>query len=198
MQSKKQSILLVGAGYLGAHLGNILSPSFEVSYTSKTKKENSISLDILNKETYKNIGQNFYDCIIILASTLQGLGTTELKEDYINLDTLGLSGFLQFVTDNKLTAKLVYISSMTVYGIENDVPVKENSILKPLSTYGLSKLLAENIFSFYCRSHQGSGVILRIPGIYGGDRTSGFVYNTAVKCTKQQAIEINTSSLGYW
>lgn len=199
IKNKKNILLIGGSGYLGSHLRGALSPDFQLFYTSRTKNDNNINLDLLNKETYKNIiSQTSYDYIIFLASTLKGLGTTELTEEYLSLDTIGFSGFLQFISENKINTRLIYISSMTVYGIDNTVPVNENGILEPMSTYGLSKFLAENIFSFYCKSNQTKGVILRIPGIYGGNRTSGYIYNTAIKCRKQQSIEINTSSLGYW
>ncbi|MBA3704603.1 MAG: SDR family oxidoreductase [Bacteroidetes bacterium] len=199
MSNDKKKILLVGgSGYLGTHLRNILSLSYNLFFTSITKKENSIQLDILNKNTYCNIQNDNYDYIFILASTLQGLGTTALKEEYINLDTIGLSGFLQFASENKLCDKIIYTSSMTVYGINNIIPVKEEGTLEPLSTYGLSKSLGEKIINFYCTSNLVKGVILRIPGIYGGVRTSGYIYNTALKCKKNKPVKLNSTSLGYW
>lgn len=198
MSSAEKNILLVGgAGYLGSHLGKHLS-SHSVFYTSRTKKENVIELDLLNKETFKNINGRSYDCIILLASSLKGLGTTELKAEFLDTDTAGLSAFLQYISENKLTGKLIYISSMTVYGTENMLPVNESAATVPISTYGLSKMLAEKIIDFFCNTHPVHGVILRIPGIYGGDRKSGFIYNTALKCIKDQPVELDTSSLGYW
>jgi nucleoside-diphosphate-sugar epimerase len=198
MSNDKKNILLVGgAGYLGSHLADSLF-SYNVYSTSRTANAHCIELDLLSEATFNNISGHTYDIIILLASSLKGLGTTELKEEYINTDTIGLSRFLQFISGNKLSKKLIYISSMTVYGIANESPVKENSLLEPISTYGLSKVLAETIFSFYCNSNSLHGAILRIPGIYGGKRKSGFIYNTAIKCLKNQSVELNTSSLGYW
>src|SRR5258706_5701474 len=166
---KKRKILIVGgSGYIGSHLKSLLSYSYQVSYTSRVKRENSIQFDLMNKETFQNLDEPSYDCILILASTMQGLGTTELKGEYLNVNILGLSSFLQFVSDRKLTSKVVFISSMTVYGTGNAIPVSEEGSLNPLSTYGLSKLIGEKIVEFYCRSRQANGVIVRIPGVYGG------------------------------
>jgi UDP-glucose 4-epimerase len=196
---KKKRILVVGgSGYLGSHLKSLLSYSYHVSYTSRVKSENSIQFDLMNKETFQNLDELSYDCILILASTMEGLGTAELKDEYLNVNILGLSTFLQFISDRKLTNKLLFISSMTVYGTGNTIPVGEEGSLNPLSTYGLSKLIGEKIVEFYCRSRQANGVIMRIPGIYGGSRTSGYVYNTALKCIKHQPVEIDVSTLGYW
>ncbi len=196
--NKSKNILLVGgSGYLGSHLRNSIS-SRSIFFTSTTGKDESIKLDLLDKKTFENIRSRHYEEIIILASTLKGLGTTELKEEYIQLDTLGLGSFLAFVKEHHLTEKIIYVSSMTVYGKNNSLPVKEDGELDPLSTYGLSKLLGENIFSFHCKSSGPKGVILRPPGIYGGDRTSGYIYNTALKCLKNEAVVLNSESLGYW
>ena len=199
MSDAKKNILLVGgSGYLGNHLRSVIS-NCNLFITSTSGKENSIQLNFLDTKTYDNIKiQPSYDCIFILASSLLGLGTTDLKNEYIQLDTLGLSNFLQFVDENKLTEKIIYTSSMTVYGTDNIQPVKEEGVLNPLSTYGLSKVLGENILKFHCQSTATKGVVLRIPGIYGGNRTSGYIYNTAQKCKKNESITLDSSSLGCW
>ena len=196
---KKKIALIGGSGYLGTYLGQLLAPSFQVIYTSRTKKEQALQLDFLKPETFDHLKQEGpFDIIFILASALQGLGTTVLKEEYLNIDTLGLAAFLQFISDHNLSTKIIYTSSMTVYGTQNNVPVKEEGILAPLSTYGLSKLLAEKIIAFYCGSTVLKGVTFRVPGIYGGNRTSGFIYNTIRKCISNETVTINTSTLGYW
>lgn len=196
--SKDRNILLVGgSGYLGSHLRQFIS-NRNIFYTSTSGNEGSIQLDLLNKNTFQNIGTRKYEEIFILASTLKGLGTTELKEEYLELDTLGLSSFLQYVGEQKLTEKIIYTSSMTVYGVENSLPVKEDGILKPLSTYGLAKKLGESVVKFYCQTGTIKGVVLRIPGIYGGNRKGGFIYNTALKCLNNDPIPLNTTGLGYW
>ena len=200
MHSAKKKIALIGGGgYLGRHLANILSPLYEVIATSRNGKEQCLQVDLLLPETVEQLKQHGpFESVFILASGLQGLGTTVLKQAYLDLDTKCLAGFLQFISDQQLSKKIIYTSSMTVYGSRNAVPVSENGVLQPLSSYGLSKMLGENIFRFFCDTTEIKGVILRIPGLYGGDRTSGFIYHTARKCLKQEQIEIDTSSLGYW
>ncbi|MBA3971212.1 MAG: NAD-dependent epimerase/dehydratase family protein, partial [Bacteroidetes bacterium] len=67
-----------------------------------------------------------------------------------------------------------------------------------LSTYGLSKVLGEQTIKFFCSVNNIKGVILRIPGIFGGTRSSGYIYNTALKCLKNESVTLNTTGLGYW
>ncbi len=45
--------------------------------------------------------------------------------------------------------RIVYASSMTVYGTQPDIPIAENSVCKPLSCYGTGKLAAENYLQLY-------------------------------------------------
>ena len=83
---------------------------------------------------------------------------------------------------------------MTVYSDKNTSPVLESSELKPLHTYGLSKVYAESLIKYY----DFRSLIIRIPGIYGGNRQSGLIYNTINKLKKDEAMEIDTENLGYW
>jgi nucleoside-diphosphate-sugar epimerase len=199
MNKNKPTILLVGGvGYIGSHLAPVLS-DHQIFSTSRTHREGHLQLNFLIPETYHNIDLGIkYDLIIILASTLGGLGTRELKGEFLEGNTKGLAEFLQFLSDKDLCKRMIYISSMTVYGTNNKIPVQETGMLDPLSTYGLGKKLAEGIFDFYCKSQKSRGVILRIPGVYGGNRRAGFIFNTAMKCSRNESVEINTSSLGYW
>lgn len=200
MSSIKRKIALIGGGgYIGKHLGNKLASSYHLVYTSRTKKDNNLQLDLTQPETFEQLRtEGPFEIIFILASSMQGLGTTLLKEEYLHTDTIGLAGFLQFISTHQLSSKIIFISSMTVYGLQNTVPVKEDGLLAPLSTYGLSKVLAERLIDFYSRSTPVKSVVLRIPGIYGGERNSGFIYNTIKKCLHNEAVTLNTSTLGYW
>jgi nucleoside-diphosphate-sugar epimerase len=198
MSSIKKNILLVGgAGYIGSALGKKLSENYTIFSTSRHGE--GIQLDMQDEKTFTNIlAGKPYDCVVLLASTLNGLGTAELKKEYLSGNTLGIASFLQFIGDEQLTRKLIYISSMTVYGLHNNVPVKEDGRLEPLSTYGLGKCLAEQLVLFFCRTRAINGAILRIPGVYGGERKSGFVYQTVAKCKRNEPVFLDTSSLGYW
>lgn len=202
----KISILIVGgSGYLGRNLISVLdSNRFEVTITGieKTveltfKEVKYIQLYLGEELTYSNL--NFhYDIIIIMASTMNGLGRVDLTNMDITTNVFDLMKFLNFINENKLGENLIYISSMTVYCQNNQSPVAENSNKNPLSVYGLSKLLAEEIFTFFCQSHKLSGVIFRLPGIYGRDRKGGFIYNTIKKLSAGEFVKLNTKNLGYW
>ena len=88
---------------------------------------------------------------------------------------------------------------MTVYSVDNTNPVEEHGNTElPPNPYGLSKLFAEKLTKFYCRENDFKGAIIRIPGLFGGDRKSGFIYNAIEKISKNEDFYISTENLKYW
>ena len=194
-------LLIGGSGYLGTELRfHLKEQGRKVSY-SGTKAKNEIDyfeIDFNCTETFNNIKGFQFDLVIILASKLNAIITKDLGHNDLMTNTLDYGRLLQFLNDNLLVKKIIYISSMTVYSINNVSPVDENAKIGPQHTYGLSKVIAEDITNYYCMQNNISGIILRIPGIYGGNRKSGFIYSTLMKLQSNEVIEINTNGLGYW
>ena len=62
-------------------------------------------------------------------------------------------------------SKLVYASSMSVYGNVPDAPIGEDEHVAPLSCYGVGKLAAENYLNVFDK--QLSSVSLRMFNVYG-------------------------------
>ena len=62
-------------------------------------------------------------------------------------------------------SKMVYASSMSVYGNVPDAPISEDEHVAPLSCYGVGKLAAENYLNVF--SKQLPSVSLRMFNVYG-------------------------------
>lgn len=194
------NILIVGGtGYLGSELTATLQNEFSVKVTGRNIRDESnyIQIDFSDPSTFQNIKEKF-DLIIILAASINGLGNTNLNNQDLHTNTIGLATFLQYVSNNNITQRIIYSSSMTVYALPKELPVKEMSGLAPISVYGLSKKIAEDIMSFFLNNNNVTGLVLRLPGIYGGNRKAGFIYNTIKKAIFDQDIQLNTKGLGYW
>jgi UDP-glucose 4-epimerase len=64
--------------------------------------------------------------------------------------------------------KFIFISSGgTVYGIPDEIPIRESHALNPISSYGLGKLTTERLFHLYHYSHQINYMVLRVSNAYG-------------------------------
>ena len=62
--------------------------------------------------------------------------------------------------------KFVYASSSSVYG-DAELPMREDSLLKPVSPYGVTKLAAENLCYLYWKNYNVPTVSLRYFTVYG-------------------------------
>jgi len=70
-------------------------------------------------------------------------------------------------------AKIVYTSSAAVYGEADELPVSEAHRTRPISPYGVSKLIAENYCYAYNRSFGLRTTCLRLFNVYGPGQSSG-------------------------
>jgi len=73
---------------------------------------------------------------------------------------------LEAVKERPLT-RLVYASSSSVYGDDVEIPMREHSVLKPVSPYGVTKLAAENLCRLYSVNYGVPTVSLRYFTVYG-------------------------------
>jgi nucleoside-diphosphate-sugar epimerase len=197
----KKILLVGGTGYLGRHLNYYLSEDeFEVfiSGTNSKYEKNYLKINFEDTKSYNSLDGFKFDLIIVLAAKLGSLSTYNLNHTDISVNTLGYASFLQYVEDHQLTAKIIYISSMTVYSPNNQIPVIESGAIAPVNTYGLSKYIAECMTSFFCTNYNITGAILRLPGIYGGDKRGGFIYNTMINLKHDKPVEISTKDLIFW
>ena len=63
--------------------------------------------------------------------------------------------------------KIIYASSVAVYGEPMYLPIDEGHPLRPINIYGLSKKLSEDSIISYSRSHGLRAIILRYFNVYG-------------------------------
>jgi len=63
--------------------------------------------------------------------------------------------------------RFVFASTSSVYGDIEDIPMKEDSLLRPVSPYGVTKLAAENLCYLYWKNFAVPCVSLRFFTVYG-------------------------------
>ncbi len=174
------------AGFVGSHLGErLISQGHEVvgvdcftDYYPRSIKENNLaSLRKQPRFTFleADIGR------IDLSSILQGVnvvyhqaaqagvraswGTT--FESYTHHNVLSTQRLLEAVRHQKSVGRFVYASSSSVYGQTTDLPMRESSLPRPFSPYGVTKLAAEHLCELYRNNFGVSTVSLRYFTVYG-------------------------------
>lgn len=77
--------------------------------------------------------------------------------------------------------KLIFSSTMNVYGKPQYLPVDEKHPLDAVNAYGLSKIVCEDLCRYFQRTAGLESVILRYSGVFGkgrkGGAISGFIEN---------------------
>ncbi len=63
--------------------------------------------------------------------------------------------------------RFVFASSSSVYGSVEEGPVREDSLRRPASPYGLSKLAAEELVGLYARQREVPATVVRYFTVYG-------------------------------
>ena len=188
------------AGFIGSTLGEkLVSLGHDVvgvdcftDYYARSRKE--LNLAGLRKEARFS----FVEADIVhadLAKLLDGIdvvfhqaaqagvraswGTT--FESYVHHNVLGTQMLLEAVKRAKHVKRLVYASSSSIYGDTDDLPMREGSLPKPYSPYGVTKLAAENLCELYRHNFGVSTVSLRYFTVYGPRQRPDMAFNKFIR-----------------
>ena len=106
------------------------------------------------------------DCEVILHLAGQSSGEVSFDNPVLDLEknTISTLNLIKYGISNKVK-KIVYASSMSVYGATEDRPIEESYACTPLSCYGVGKLSAESYLRIY--QDQLSHTIFRMFNVYG-------------------------------
>jgi nucleoside-diphosphate-sugar epimerase len=169
------------AGFIGSHLvdkllerGNkVIGIDCFTDYYSREIKENNMSTalenrdfefiaeDILEMNGFPEVNYVFHEAAQASVSASWG----ESFEIYTRNNIEATQRLLEFYKDMKIN-KFVYASSSSVYG-DAELPMRENSLLKPVSPYGVTKLAGENLCYLYWKNYNVPAVSLRYFTVYG-------------------------------
>ncbi|MFQ5875307.1 MAG: NAD-dependent epimerase/dehydratase family protein [Dehalococcoidia bacterium] len=120
------------------------------------------------------------DCVIHLAAMV-GVRRTEIKRlECLRINIQGTVNVLDACVEEGVE-KVVFSSSSEVYGEPPENPISEATPVNPLSTYGISKLAAEEYVKAYDETHDIDYTLLRLFNVYGPGQVAEFVIPRFVK-----------------
>jgi nucleoside-diphosphate-sugar epimerase len=186
--------LLLTQNYSVKCLDNLSSGSLDnISNLLQNKNFEFNQVDILNFDALKNA---LKDCEVInhqaaLTSVIQS--NIQPNETF----TINVNGFLNVMECARLLQikKVVYASSSAVYGDTAIFPIEEQQTLHPLSMYGLSKKLNEELAAYYAVNYNISTIGLRYFNVFGPKQNVKSDYAAVIplfieKCRSKQSITI--------
>ena len=169
------------AGFIGSHLvDKLLEQGYEVigvdcftDYYPREIKEKNLS-NALKNNNFKLIEEDilemdkFPDVDYVFHEAAQaGVRASWGKsfEIYTRNNIEATQKLLEFYKDRAIK-KFVYASSSSVYG-DAELPMREDSLLKPVSPYGVTKLAGENLCYLYWKNYGVPTISLRYFTVYG-------------------------------
>jgi UDP-glucose 4-epimerase len=197
-----KKILITGvAGFIGSHVAQrFLQEGYRVygvDDLSGGKLENvPTEVDFIQGDLSlaSTIDALPKDCFKILHLAGQSSGEISFDDPVADLskNTISTLNLVGYAIDKSIE-RLVYASSMSVYGAVNDRPIDESHPCLPLSCYGVGKLAAENYLRIY--SNKLPFVLLRMFNVYGpgqdmNNLRQGMVSIYLAQALKQGAIEV--------
>lgn len=112
-------------------------------------------------------GQSF-DLIIHSAGKAHSIPKDNIeKKEFHNVNVIGTANLLTALKNDGLPKQFVFISSVSVYGLEKGENINENYPLLAKDPYGLSKIEAEELVKKWCDKNQVVCSILRLPLLVG-------------------------------
>lgn len=188
MNSKNNKILVTGgAGFIGFHICKLfLDKGYDVysidnlnSYypkkfkierlkvLNKYSKFQNYNFDISKKNKFSVLRKLSFSTIVHLAAQAGVRDSDKNREKFIDYNIKGFGNILDFASLKKIKT-LIYASSSSVYGDTKIFPTKEKDFNnKPLSFYGLTKIINESQAELFYKNNNISLFGLRFFTVYG-------------------------------
>lgn len=132
------------------------------------------------------------DVIFHLAAFIPPVDEKNYILECFQINTQGTMNLLQAAFGANVK-KVIYASTVNVYGKPTVFPVTEEHPVKPTSFYGLTKYFGEHILRLYALNFDFRGIVLRFSGIYGPRRKSGVIYGFIGKALDNEPLIVNIS-----
>ena len=127
----------------------------------KIIRGNLNSLDSLNSLT------NNSEVVFHLAGKVHHVPKSETEErEFYQINVAGTQNLLDAARENNVK-RMIFFSTVGVYGKDADFHGDETSPLSPITAYAKSKLFAEKLVLESYKNNGPEGVVLRFPVVYG-------------------------------
>ena len=169
-----------GLGYIGSHVAYYLNNNgfkniIIIDNLSSGIIENNkyglfFNIDILDIGAMDKLVFQKYkiDCIIHLAGKAFVNDSFINTTAYYNTNVIGTCNILNLMVKYKIN-KFIFSSSCAVYGNPEKNPITEDTPLKPISPYGNTKKICEEIIQDYSNTYKFNYVILRYFNVAGNE-----------------------------
>ncbi len=172
----KNILITGGAGYIGSHISEVLIKNKKKIFIADNlssghkrlinKQAKFFKVDILKIKKIRDIIiNNKIDSVVHLAANLIIGEGEKYPKKYFKNNVLGTKNLLA-ACKNTTIKNFIFSSTAAVYK-DGQYKVDENSVIKPKSVYGKTKIKAEKIIKQFCKRNKINYCILRYFNIAG-------------------------------
>jgi len=177
----KRVIITGGSGFIGRHLVKRLlankqcsvalianTPNLAARELQEKTPLTFYAADIRDREAILNTFRDEEaDTCIHLAAKISVADSIRKPDETMDINANGTLNVLEACHKSGVN-NFVFASSAAVYGDVKELPITEKQMLRPLSPYGSSKMLAEQFVASYQKQNKIKNTIsLRIFNVYG-------------------------------
>lgn len=158
---KKKVLITGGSGFIGSNVKSALDKSdCEVLTVGRNEKED-VKVDLQDTKL-KEIIKDFCPEVVCHFASGSNIQRADKDKEKEYKDTVISTGNL-INWSNQKSVKIIYLSSQSVYGLPEYLPVSESHPTKPVTVYGENKLKAEHLII----QSKLNYVIFRVSSVYG-------------------------------
>jgi len=187
-------ILIIGSkGFIGSHCVDFFTlKGFEVyqADVNESRDKNTYKIERQNSDFSKPFKEHQFDvCINASGSAHVGFSFENPSQDF-ELNVVNVQKILVAIRDYNSKCKFINFSSAAVYGNPQVLPIKENSVCKPLSPYGFHKLQSELLLTEYHKFFNLNTCSLRVFSAYGPRLKKQLFWDLYQKALQYDIVEL--------
>lgn len=184
-----------GTGYIGKYLIPKLVGPHKIFVLSRKKIAHNQKLfttivaDLKNKDQLeKKILHSRFDLIIHLGAYIPK-NPNEFEEESFRTNFFGTQNIVSIAQKCRVR-QIIFASTFSIYGKGSVQEIVETCIPNPVNFYALSKYFAEEYLLKFYNRYGIDTTILRIAGVFGGDRKDGVIHNFLANALSHKIIDV--------
>tara|TARA_B100000035_G_scaffold314706_1_gene331864 strand:+ start:492 stop:1460 length:969 start_codon:yes stop_codon:yes gene_type:complete len=167
-----------GAGYIGSHfvrylerndIDCVIVDNFSTGHKDFVIDKKYFEIDLRDYEQLIHKLKDSSISAIVHFAGLSIVSESQIKADeYYQNNVLGTKNLVKFALKKNIK-KFIFSSSAAVYGLPNQIPIRENHSTNPINNYGRNKLEIENLLKEISKEFSLNVVCLRYFNAAGAD-----------------------------